>query len=462
MSSIIAFIVTILFISIALLIDRKKSDVSFAFWIPSIWVMYSSSRPIGYWLNPHLLTMSTADIDPTAGSPIDRLFLSILIVMGMVILLKRKVGFLVIINNNRLIFLLFYYMLVSILWSDYMVVSSKRWVRVTGDLVMVLIIITETDSVQAIITLLRRCAIVLIPLSVLFIKYFRHLGVGYDHLGRESWIGVTTNKNQLGQLCFIVGVFFLWILITKYYKRQLLKDKTQLFTDILLLIVALWILAGSVDAMSATALSLTILSAFCFIILLKLKSKRERVIVIISFFSLIVFSELLVNLILNKGLIEIIILSLGRDSSLTGRTEIWNDIMEIAAKNPLFGTGYGAFWIGNLTHNLWDKYYFQLKSAHNGYLDIYLELGAVGLFFLLVLIFVTFKNILETLSIRFEFGIFKLTLLITFCLYNISESQFLVPTSLLSFIFLLIAVNLPKRLKSYPEFSYIPKSYNSQ
>ncbi len=455
----LALIVSILFISIALLIDKKKSDVSIALWVPTIWVMYSSSKPIFYWFNQNLSAIS--EIDYTAGSPIDRLFLSIMILLGIVVLFRRKVGFTEIIKSNRWIFVLFFYMGISIFWSDYMQVSLKRWVRVTGDLVMVLIILTETDSIQAITRIFRRCAYILITLSALTIKYFRHIGIRYDHRANESWVGITSGKNELGQVCFFFTLFFLWILIKKHMKRQLLNDKIQLSIDIFLIIIALWILQGSPTVNSATAFALFIMGTLCLIVLIKLKPNPKMlgsvaVISLFVFFSI----DLLVNIIFNMGLLELVILSLGRDMTLTGRTDIWNDLMAIGYKNPSFGSGYGSFWIGNLTHDLWDKYPFEVKSAHNGYLDVFLELGVVGLFLLITVIFVAYRNIKETLLVNYEFGAFKLTLLITIGIYNFSESQFLIATSLLSCIFLLIAVNIPQNTNT-ANLSKISNNFDS-
>jgi hypothetical protein len=238
-------------------------------------MLYSSSRAIAYWFEPDFVT--SPEIDYIAGSPIDRLFLSILIGIGVAILFRRKVEFFEIIKSNRWICVLFFYMGISIFWSDYMGVSFKRWVRVTGDLIMVLIILTEADPVHAITRIFRRCAYILIPLSALTIKYFRHIGVSYDHQGRESWIGLTTNKNQLSQLCFIIAFFFLWILIKKYVNKQLLNDKIQSCIDIILLIFTLWMLQGSPTVQSATAVVTFIMGAFCLITLMKLRPDPTRI-----------------------------------------------------------------------------------------------------------------------------------------------------------------------------------------
>src|SRR6185437_89184 len=71
--------------------------------------------------------------------------------------------------------------------------------------------------------------------------------------------------------------------------------------------------------------------------------------------------------------------AIGRDATLTNRTEIW----KVIAKHPvdwLFGKGYLMYWdsmgVFEMQGNL-----VELKTAHNGYLDIYLDGGMLGILF---------------------------------------------------------------------------------
>lgn len=78
--------------------------------------------------------------------------------------------------------------------------------------------------------------------------------------------------------------------------------------------------------------------------------------------------------------------SVGRDPSLTGRTGIWAAVLEVLAENPLWGRGIGAVWIdpSPLSGELTRKIGFQVYHAHNGYLDVAVQVGAVGLALLLL------------------------------------------------------------------------------
>ena len=118
---------------------------------------------------------------------------------------------------NRWLVLLISYMLVSILWSDIPFVAFKRWVREFTAVIMALLVLSEPAPRQALESVLRRTVYVLIPFSVLLIKYFPDLGVIYSRwTGEIQWIGVTLQKNGLGRLCLISAFFLVWTLTRRW------------------------------------------------------------------------------------------------------------------------------------------------------------------------------------------------------------------------------------------------------
>jgi exopolysaccharide production protein ExoQ len=70
------------------------------------------------------------------------------------------------------------------------------------------------------------------------------------------------------------------------------------------------------------------------------------------------------------------------DSSFTGRDAIWEFMLEHIQQSWLFGQGYGSFWgVGFESPNLRSPFSFirLLNQGHNGYLDLLVSVGAVGL-----------------------------------------------------------------------------------
>ena len=98
-----------------------------------------------------------------------------------------------------------------------------------------------------------------------------------------------------------------------------------------------------------------------------------------------------------------------------------------------------AFWIGN-THDLWDTFFWRPMQGHNGYLDVYLELGIVGLIFLTGVLIAAYRGIFDLLTRQFEQGALHLTWLTIIVIHNITESSYLKGTVDLWFLFLLSAV----------------------
>ena len=103
---------------------------------------------------------------------------------------------------------------------------------------------------------------------------------------------------------------------------------------------------------------------------------------------------------------------LGKDETLTDRTGVWHDALQIQI-NPLLGAGFESFWLGDRLKTMWDKWTFRPNEAHNGYLETYLNLGLIGLFLLIALLIATFwksssralhKFSVGTVSSRFSGG----------------------------------------------------------
>src|SRR5262249_48937530 len=82
---------------------------------------------------------------------------------------------------------------------------------------------------------------------------------------------------------------------------------------------------------------------------------------------------------------------IGRDETLSGRTHLWDIAIHTGVKRLALGAGYRAFWTENGASEVYAQTsigggYGAVGHGHNGYLDTWLEIGAVGFAaFLLVL-----------------------------------------------------------------------------
>ena len=118
------------------------------------------------------------------------------------------------------ILLFFLYCALSILWADYPFVAFKHWNKGIGDIVMVLIILTDPDPVAALKRLFSRIGFVLLPaLHPVHQVLPIHWKGFHSSSGFPMYSGVTMQKNTLGVICLIFGLGSLWRFLAVYRDR---------------------------------------------------------------------------------------------------------------------------------------------------------------------------------------------------------------------------------------------------
>jgi O-antigen ligase len=120
---------------------------------------------------------------------------------------------------------------------------------------------------------------------------------------------------------------------------------------------------------------------------------------------------------------SLLVSSLGRDTTLTGRTGLWAQLVSMNSA-PLLGTGFETFWLGPRAEAIWRIYWWHPNQAHNGYLEILLNLGGVGVLLLGVQVVGGYINVTRSLRDGQAFGRFRLALLMAALLLNVTEAAF--------------------------------------
>jgi exopolysaccharide production protein ExoQ len=425
---------------------RHHPDLSKAVWIPCLWVMILGSRSVSQWLN--LGTPTPVDVDVLMdGSPADRMIYALLMVSAILVLWSRRLAWTKVVAANPWLTIFFVYCAVSVLWSDFPGVALKRWFKSLGDPLMVLVLLSEASPAAAIASVLRRCAFVLVPLSIVFIKYYPHLGRAHDlWSGVQFYTGVTTNKNMLGYLLLVFGLYFVCALVTRAASDGNLVRKMRQPVDtaiagvFLLMIVYLFRMADSITPLLALLVALGIVAG------VGIPLVRRN-------FGLFASVALVFTIALQLffGAADLVIESTGRDSTFTGRTEVWAAVLGMTP-NPLLGAGFHSFWLGERLHAMWELFpVFRPNQAHNGYIDLYLNLGFVGLFIVAGVIVTAYRAASYRLAASINapganlddlvFAKFGLSYLVAFLLYNFTEASFQ-SMNLLFVVFLLISLRV--------------------
>jgi exopolysaccharide production protein ExoQ len=410
---------------------RLKTNVSNALWIPLLWLLITCSRSFSQWL---YLSRGIVIESPEDGSPIDAAVFLGLILSGYYILRKRGVSVSIFVRENRWLAAFFIFTLISIAWSDFPFIAGKRWIKILGHPIMVLIVLTDPDPVEAVKWLFKRIAYVLIPLSICFIKYFPQYGRGFDPwTGEAFYSGVATTKNELGCLCLILGIFFFWNTLQALRIKNRKTKRRELITNVGFLGLDWWLLS---QASSATSLVMMVLGIIV-IWVLGLPFVNKRYIGLYLITAILLFAALEPIF----GIYATVVKGLGRNLTLTGRTDLWAIVLKLQ-DNPIFGMGFESFWLGKRLDVIWSQETFRPLQAHNGYIEVYLNLGLVGIGLLIGQFVGTFQKIKHELLRRFEFGRLRLAFLLAIILYNYTEAVF-TGTSFVWTVFFLIAVDYP-------------------
>jgi hypothetical protein len=433
MPPIVALTLTVTFIVLLLWRDSiQYPEKDNALWIPVIWLLINGSRPVAAWMAIFGLSDGGGE-SLEDGTPSDRIFFFGLLFLGLCVLKARKIDLAYLAANNPWIAAFLLYSVVSIAWSDFPFVALKRWLKVLTIPVMTLIVMTEPNLYRALVKVMKWASYIIIPVSILFIKYYPEWGKSYNEwTGEAMFGGVTLNKNTLGYMCLIFGYFYIWYLIDLLKGANVDKRVTEILLSIGFLVMIGWLfsIANSKTPMGALGVGL------CVMLVLESRSVTEHfgkcVLVII-----VVLGTLELTFGLYGRLIEL----MGRDPTLTDRTLVWHDVLNVD-NNALVGTGFESFWLGKRRLMLWEKWHFGPTQAHNGYIEMYINLGWVGVIILAGMILNAYQTIRRELDCGMSIARFKMGLFFTILVYNYTEATFrgLHPVW---FVFYLIGLDYP-------------------
>ena len=198
------------------------------------------------------------------------------------------------------------------------------------------------------------------------------LGTVLPNMGRMqelfpgAWRGLWLEKNAMGEYMGLSTLFSLVAAILTPRRRLIWLAIAALSAGLVLL------------STSKTSLLVLIIS-LCSLAFVAMVKRRPAVAVIGSWLSLMAVSSVVALIIL---LPDVILGVLGKDATLTGRTEIWSAILRQMEDRIWTGVGYGAAWDDDSIYGArsWIAHQakFSASHAHNGWLEVYLGVGLPG------------------------------------------------------------------------------------
>lgn len=253
-------------------------------------------------------------------------------------------------------------------------------------------------------------------------------GIGiYELTGR--WQGFSGNPNTMAPICMVGFLTAFSLLINK-----------SRYPKILICCCLIVFLIGLLGAFSATCLVLTFsASSFCWFLYqtnglggvkkagLYLAGSIGVVFLagIIWFFEEKFFSD-------SKYFFDFI----GRDSTLTGRTTLWEYGYIVFSLKPEFGWSFDSLM--SASSLLQSRFEFEYFQFHNGYIDILVKGGYIGLFLFVLILIRIYFGIKRRVSEPFK--PYLLAMLLVMVGHNISESSFGRELHPMWFLFVLVYV----------------------
>jgi O-antigen ligase len=237
-----------------------------------------------------------------------------------------------------------------------------------------------------------------------------------------QWRGLTIHKNALGSVASFAVI--LW------FNTLLYRDKKWWAIAIGLVssLACLYLSASSTSLVGTLLVIVFLLSG-------KLTPPSMRgfvtpVLIAVFVLSIVGYGMAVMKLVPGlDAMISSATSVVGKDATFTGRTPIWNLVKAHIALHPLTGTGYGAFWVGPFdtspSYEFVRRLYFYPAEAHNGYLDIVLDLGYLGLVLLGGFIVRYFVLSIRLMKVDRPQALLYLSLMLYFLLANLTESSWL-------------------------------------
>ena len=249
--------------------------------------------------------------------------------------------------------------------------------------------------------------------SIAIVSFLRRPNVG------REFAGITGHKNTFGSLMVICTA--LWYL---HYSQGAKTQKERL--------IALGLIFFSFYLVRATSSGGSLVNSLMLIVVVSSLSFLSKLRFQWAFTSIVGFTVIgiIASVYILDNLESIVVGGLGKDLTLTGRTEFWPKLIDAANQRPWFGYGFDGFFqqdeVGEQTpaYFIYTTNGFQPKTAHNGAISVLLSFGYPGMILLLVSLLTNLIFAVRELSRRplSESGI-PIMYLVFIILNNITEGS---------------------------------------
>lgn len=351
-------------------------------------------------------------------------------VIAPLLILSRINAMILLLLRNPILLLTIFWVWLSVLWSLEPEITLRRGLGLTV-FTLLACYLTLRHDFDWVLEKIAWICLFLLATSIFFVLFLPHLGIMPDG---GSLRGVYTHKNGMGAFLVLAIAVLPPAIAAHLVNRKI--GLIALFGAVLLLV--------PVNSATALVVGLVVLTAYAFLFGWRLSA---RIGVTVTLFGLSILSLLVLTVVAN---IDLIFAALGRDASLTGRTDLWRFIWSMIEQRPFFGYGYGAFWDFptfvqyGLDAFGWGR---PIPQAHNGYLELLLGLGVVGLALFSIFIGSLVARAMAAFGHKdSQVAVLALALIVGYLLHGMVESNLLAQSSIFWVLIVVCAANLTPNL----------------
>lgn len=325
--------------------------------------------------------------------------------------------------------------LASAAWASYPSASLRRSAALLGTTLFGLYFGARFTPEQQVRLLGWAYGLIVVSCFVMALAFPAY---GINHTYHEgAWQGAFIHKNTHGK-AMVVGLMLFLVLAASLPRRRRWVAVAGAVGS-----AALIVLSRSVTAM--------VLSACLAMVYGLLRARRRLDSTLVATAGLVVVvvgGAAVLSLAVNA---EAATTALGRDVTLTGRTVLWAVALQFIGEAPLLGHGYASFWLGPVGPSgaIWRMVGWEVPHAHNGMLDLALDLGIVGVA-LFAWVFGSTLMRSYRLFVRHvnPAGAWPLVVVLITTLYNTTENTLLVRNSIYWALFVSAACTAYRALQT--------------
>lgn len=347
-------------------------------------------------------------INPLEGDPFQRSVKLLGYFLAFLFVLRKSKQLLGVVVQTSYIWILIALVLLSSVWSDFPLFSLRRSLMMILTTLYGLALFVRFPFDEG-VELFGRALWIALVLSMILIVLLPQLSE-MEYQGQIVWRGAFTHKNHLGNYSLLSLLIFVFL----WYSKKEIIAKLFWGSGIALAVVLI------IGSKSTTAFVLSILLVFGSILMVLMKYVRRDWQIAFPVIGVIVLTGILIGVTNFEKIIKIF----GKEITLTGRLPLWEKLLVVGREHLWLGYGFNAFWLGwqGPSAEVWADITWLPAHAHNGFLDTWLELGLVGLFFTILFLIWLFVKSYSLYFRSSKNGLFLILLMVFFVFLNLIES----------------------------------------